>query len=319
MPLVSFVVPCYNYGRYLPDCLDGILNQRGNYDLEVIAVNDGSPDDTIDILHAYNDPRLRVIDRRENKGHVFTVNEGLAAATGRYVVRVDPDDRHHHCFLEKTVPVLEADPDVALAYGNVNLIGPEGQLYQERVDTQHGGRDFRGNELVALLKSNFICAPTVIARRDAWLSAWPVPEHLAFNDWYFSVALARRWPFYYCNDVLADYRVHGANHHTKISRDGSEERSVLYLLDWIYRESESDTALEQAKRRAKSDVYASQYLDFALKYSGHGMRADTRRCLWMALRWKPTNLARPRVLRHLLGSTVPARIDLWMRMLVRRA
>ncbi len=286
-PLVSFVIPCYNYGRYLRDCIDRILALEGGYDIEIIAVNDASPDDTIDILRSYADPRLRIIDRRENKGHVFSVNEGLTASRGKYVVRIDPDDRHHASFLTRTIPVLEAEPRIGLAHGNINIIDSEGRLTQERADTQHGGRDFKGNELIALLKRNFVCAPTVIARREAWMGAWPVPEGLAFNDWYFSIMIARKWDYYYCDHVLADYRVHGSNWHTKVSKDGSEERSVLWLLDRVYAEIEDDPALERAKRDARDEVYAAQYLDFAIKYFGHENNPDARRCFVQAIRLSP--------------------------------
>ena len=305
-PLVSFVVPCYNYGRYLRDCLDRIFAQEGGYEIEVIAVNDASPDDTLDILRSYSDPRLKIIDRRENLGHVFTVNEGMEAARGKYVVRIDPDDRHRTHYLKMLVPVLEANPSIGLAYANVAIMDDAGVINVEHADSVHGGRDFTGNELIALMKKNFICAPTVIARREAWMSAWPVPAGLAFNDWYFNLMLARRWTFHYCDEVLADYRVHGSNHHSKISADGSEERSVIWLLDKLYAETEADAALEAAKRAAMGEVYASQYLDFATKYFGHGMNADSRRCFAEAWRWCPEKFRSGPHLRLWLATFLPS-------------
>lgn len=304
-PLVSFVVPCYNYGRYLRDCLDRVFAQEGGYDIEVIAIDDCSTDDTLAILRSYDDPRLRVLHHELNRGHVHTVNEGLHAATGKYLVRIDPDDRHRLNFLRRTVPILEAHPEVGLVYADVALIDAAGNVTAPCADVDHGGRDFKGNELIPLLKKNFICAPTVLARRDAWMEAWPVPEGLAFNDWYFNIMLARRWEFYYVNEVLADYRVHGSNHHTRISRDGTEERSILWLLERVYGEAERDPRLEEAKQAARADVYASQYLDFAAKYFGHGDNRNSRRCYLQAVRHSPALLADPRVLRHLAGSLVP--------------
>jgi glycosyltransferase involved in cell wall biosynthesis len=303
--LVSFVVPCYNYGRYLRDCLDQILAQEGGYDIEIIAINDRSTDDTLAILQSYTDPRLHVIDHEVNRGHVFTVNEGLSASTGKYVVRVDPDDRHRLNFLRRTVPVLERYPEVGLVYADVALINAAGEITAPCSDVDHGGKDFKGNELIALLKKNFICAPTVVARREAWMEAWPVPDGLAFNDWYFNLMLARKWEFYYVSEVLADYRVHGSNHHTKISSDGSEEQSVIWLLDRVYAEREADATLEQAKREAKSEVYSSQYLDFGSKYFGHADNRKSRRCYTAANRYDPRHAVNPRVLRHLLASFIP--------------
>jgi glycosyltransferase involved in cell wall biosynthesis len=302
---VSFVVPCYNYGRYLRDCLDRIFAQQGAFDIEVIAINDCSTDDTLEILRSYTDARLRVIDHEVNRGHVFTVNEGLAATTGKYVVRVDPDDRHRVNFLSRTVPLLEADPEVGLVYADVALIDAAGQITAEHTDCDHGGRDFKGNELVALLKKNFICAPTVVARREAWMEAWPVPDGLAFNDWYFNVMLARRWEYYYVNEVLAEYRVHGSNHHTRVSKDGSEERSVLWLLEKVYSERERDAALERAKQEAKAEVYASHFLDFANKYFWHADNGNSRRCYIEAIRHQRRLVSNPRVLRYLIASFIP--------------
>ena len=304
-PLVSFVVPCYNYGRFLRECLDGIVRQQGEYSLEIIAVNDGSTDDTREILRSYDDPRLRLIDHAVNRGHISTVNEGLAAATGKYVVRVDPDDRHRPNFLIRTIPILEKYPEVGLVYADVALINERGEVTAECSDSDHGGSDFKGNELIALLKKNFICAPTVVARREAWMAAWPVPDGLAFNDWYFNVMMARNWEFYYVHEVLADYRVHPANHHSKVSRDGTEERSILWILEQIYSAEEADPALERAKREARNEIYAAQFVDFGTKYFGHADNTNSRRCYLNAIRYDRKWLRDPRILRHLAASFIP--------------
>ena len=304
-PLVSFVVPCYNYGRYLPDCLDGIYGQAGGYDLEVIAIDDCSTDNTREILQSYVPRGLRVILHEINRGHIYTVNEGLREARGKYVVRIDPDDRHRADFLATLVPLLEKHPDVGLAYSDVALIDGAGNLNASHCDSVHGGREYLGNELVEILQANFICAPTVIARREAWMQAWPVPEGLAFNDWYFNVMLARKWNFYYSPAVLAEYRVHGSNHHVKISADGTEEKSVLRVLDLVYSGVEDNPELERVKQGARGNIYAAQYMDFGRKYFGAGNRAAARRCLWSALGWNPRRALREKAVRYLLASYLP--------------
>src|SRR6478609_3872924 len=94
LPLVSFVVPCYNYGRFLPDCLASIFAQEGRQDFEVIAIDDASTDDTLEVLRSFADSRMQVISHAKNLGHVATVNEGLSQARGELVARIDPDDRY---------------------------------------------------------------------------------------------------------------------------------------------------------------------------------------------------------------------------------
>jgi glycosyltransferase involved in cell wall biosynthesis len=308
IPLISFVVPCYNYARYLPDCLDGIFSQQGGFDYEVIAVDDGSKDNTLEVLGRHASPRLRVIAHEKNQGHIVTVNRGLREARGKYVVRVDPDDRHRGCFLTETVPILERHPEVGLVFGDVALINERGEITLPNVGSEFGAGDRKGNELTRILRKNYICAPTVIARREAWMEAWPVPDGLAFNDWYFNVMLARRHEYYYRDKVLADYRVHGANHHHTVVVNKTEEPSVMWVLKKVYSEVEADPALESAKRTAKHLVYASHYQDFARKYFSVGHYADSRRCYLRAASFQPTLLLRAEVLRHLFGTFVGKRI-----------
>lgn len=307
-PLVSFVVPCYNYGRFLPECLNGIFRQEGGYDdIEIIAVDDGSKDNTLDVLRSFTDPRLRVIVQEKNQGHIVTVNRGLKEARGRYLVRIDPDDRHRPCFLKETLPKLEAHPEVGLVFGDVAIMDEQGRITQEKVGSDFGDCDRKGNELLRILVKNYICAPTVIARREAWMAAWPVPDGLAFNDWYFNVMLARRHEYYFVNRVLADYRVHSQNHHAKVILNKTEEPSVLWVLDKVYGETEADPALERAKRAARDRVYGSQYLDFAEKYFGARMNDDARRCYWQAVRRQPQFLLRPGVARRFLATLLGRR------------
>src|SRR6266446_438755 len=151
IPQVSFVVPCYNYGRYLPDCLGSIFAQEGGHDFEVIAVDDASTDNTGQVLREFADPRMRVIRHPKNLGHVATVNEGLSEARGAFIARIDPDDRYRPSFLNITLEKFREFPEVGLVYGDAALIDEHGHTNAERCDRVHSGRDFKGNEFLLLL------------------------------------------------------------------------------------------------------------------------------------------------------------------------
>src|SRR5262249_20087025 len=179
---------------------------------------------------------------------------GLSETRGKFVARIDPDDRYKPHFLTAVLPKFDEHPEVGLVYGDVSLIDDQGTVMVERGDTFHQGRDFYGNELIALLERNIICAPSVLARREAWLGVPPVPEWLAFNDWYFTVMMARKWNFYFIHNVLAEYRVHSENHHSKIVRDRTEERSLLSVLDTVFASQEVATELEQSKLRSRRAI-----------------------------------------------------------------
>jgi glycosyltransferase involved in cell wall biosynthesis len=303
-PLVSFVVPCYNYGRFLPDCLGSIFAQEGGYDFEIVAVDDASTDDTLEILDRFREPRLRVIRHERNQGHAQTFTDGLCAARGELVARIDPDDRHRPYFLKRTVPVFAKYPEVGMVYGDASLIGDSGQEYAPKSDRKHGGRDFKGCKLIDLLEENFICAPTIIARRECFVRQLPVPPHLAFHDWFFTVKMARETEFYYVAAVLADYRVHSANLHSRIVLNKTEEPSIFWLLNQVYSSEERTPELQRRKLRAKGRIYGNQYRDSADKYFGAFMNADARRCYWQAIRHCPLNLLSPALMRRFLATLV---------------
>ncbi|MFP3675053.1 glycosyltransferase family A protein, partial [Bacillus sp. SIMBA_031] len=86
------VVPCYNYGRYLPDAVHSALSQDG-VDVEVIIVDDASTDDTAAVAHrlASADARISVVIHEDNQGHISTYNDGLSRAAQRYVTLLSAD------------------------------------------------------------------------------------------------------------------------------------------------------------------------------------------------------------------------------------
>ena len=91
-PLVSVIVPIYNVEKYLPECIDSIRAQTLK-DIEIILIDDGSPDDSGQIIDEYakKDSRIRTV-HRENKGYTATVNEGIALAKGKYIGIIESDD-----------------------------------------------------------------------------------------------------------------------------------------------------------------------------------------------------------------------------------
>lgn len=115
MVKVSVVIPVYNVEQYLERCLDSIINQTLN-DIEIICVNDGSTDKSLEILEKYasNDSRIKILSQ-ENGGHAVATNNGINLATGEYLFLMDSDDILKIDALEKTYNVAkEKDVDFVL-------------------------------------------------------------------------------------------------------------------------------------------------------------------------------------------------------------
>lgn len=114
-PLVSLIIPVYNVEQYLNQCLDSVLNQTYS-NLEIICINDGSPDKSLDILcdYAKRDNRLKIISI-ENKGLSGARNEGIRMCTGDYVMFLDSDDWIDENTIEVAIGrLLEAQVDLVL-------------------------------------------------------------------------------------------------------------------------------------------------------------------------------------------------------------
>lgn len=300
-PLVSFVVPTYNVAPFLGDCLRAIFSQTATNEYEVIVVDDASTDNTPEIVQQFEDARLTYIRHTHNQGHVATFNEGLLRARGKFVARIDSDDRHRPYFLERVLPIFEKHLNVGLVYGVAALMDERGAIQYSRTDARHGGRDFCGDEYLALLEENFIPSPTVIARREAWAQALPIPDDLGFSDWYLTLRVARLYPLYFVNEVLADYRVHTSNMHRAMVRDYREEKTIVRLLAQAF--SEADHAADKAK--LKSKIYATNFARMGDKYFANAMYGDAQRCYWRATRLFPRTLVNVGMLRRFAASYSP--------------
>ncbi|MGA2009966.1 MAG: glycosyltransferase family A protein [Solirubrobacteraceae bacterium] len=118
-PSVTVVIPCYNYGHYLPGALATVLGQPG-VDVDAIVVDDASPDGSADVVRelAAADDRIHAILHEANRGHIATYNEGLEQATGDYVVLLSADDALTPGSLARATALMEAHPSVGLVYGH---------------------------------------------------------------------------------------------------------------------------------------------------------------------------------------------------------
>jgi glycosyltransferase involved in cell wall biosynthesis len=111
-PLVSVVMAVKNGGQLMREAIDSILNQTFT-DFEFIIINDGSADNTLEILSEYKDPRIQVYSQ-ENRGVARSANRGIALAQGKYIARQDHDDISLPTRLEKQVEYLEMHPECGL-------------------------------------------------------------------------------------------------------------------------------------------------------------------------------------------------------------
>jgi len=128
---VDVVIPCYNYGRFLTECVTSTLQDQRGTDIRVLIIDDASEDDSAEIAHklAAADSRVEVVVHRTNRGHIATFNEGLFEwADGDYCVLLSADDKLTAGALGRAVAFMDKHPNVGFVYGHAVPIRP-GRLH----------------------------------------------------------------------------------------------------------------------------------------------------------------------------------------------
>jgi len=191
-PIVSVIIPIYNRAHVLARAIQSVLDQTYQ-DFEIIVVDDGSTDNTEEIVKSFNDPRIRYIRHEENKGAAAARNTGIKAAKGEFIAFQDSDDKWLPEKLEKQMKVFENAPaKVGVVYtgfwrieNNKKIYIPFSWLTQKE-----------GNIHKELLKENFIGTPAALVRKECFEKAGMFDEKLPrLQDWELVIRLSKYYNF----------------------------------------------------------------------------------------------------------------------------
>ncbi len=122
--LVSIVLPIYNSDLFLQKAIESLLNQT-HRNIEIICLNDGSTDTSLQILQSFTDQRIKIIHQPSNKGIVYNLNEGIQLANGEFIARMDADDIALPMRIEKQVEFLIQHPKTFMVATTVQLMNEQ--------------------------------------------------------------------------------------------------------------------------------------------------------------------------------------------------
>ena len=206
MPQISVIIPCFNSGKYLRECLDSVLSQTSQ-DFEVIVVDDGSTDDTPSIIKSYGS-RVRLI-RQDNKGPSSARNAGIKIAQGNYIAFQDADDVWLPRKLELQYRFLQENPPYLWVYSDMSTFNDK-QVLQESWFSDRSTHE--GKVLEKLINSNFIPTITVLIKKQLLLEVGGFDEKLrSCEDKELWLRLSLQYPLGRLNQVLAKRRFHAHN------------------------------------------------------------------------------------------------------------
>lgn len=214
-PLVSFVVPCYNLGHLLRQCILSISNQSYR-NIEIIIMDDCSPDNTPDVAASIGDNRVIHVRNTNNLGHLRNYNKGIELARGKYVWLISADDRLRVPYaVERYVRVMEERTDVGYIFcPGVGLKdGAETGLLK---NYYYGDSDqiFDGREFIVMVleEGGGLLSPSVMVRKCCYqdISAFPLdmPHQ---GDMYLWFLWALEYNVAYLSEPMVNYRSHDLN------------------------------------------------------------------------------------------------------------
>jgi len=205
--LISIVIPCYRQARFLPEAIESALQQTYP-DIEVIVVDDGSPDNTAQVAQSY--PSIRYF-RQSHRGVSAARNTGLVLSKGDYLIFLDADDRLLPASVQMGMDILACNHELAFVFGPVQVIDSSGSRYDQRIPS------IDQTPYAHLLQRNFIYSPgSVLFKRWVFSVVGGFdPSVDAVADYDFYLRVARSLSIAWHHEPVLEYRKHDSN----MSRD----------------------------------------------------------------------------------------------------
>jgi len=205
-PLISVALCTYNGERYLGEQLDSLLAQTYS-NLEIVAVDDGSTDRTVEVLRQYEqrDPRLRVIVNPQNVGFTRNFERAFALCQGVFVAPCDQDDIWSP---DKLRTLARCIGEHSMAYCDSELVDAAGRSVGKSISQIWSLQDL--DDPVAFSFDNCVSGHAMLFRRDLLAQQPQLPVEM-FHDWWLALWATVNGGIVYCPERLVRYRQHGQN------------------------------------------------------------------------------------------------------------
>jgi glycosyltransferase involved in cell wall biosynthesis len=280
MPLVSVVIPVFNGEKTIRETIESVLNQTLT-DFELVVINDGSQDGTLDIVERIPDSRIQVFSY-PNAGQSTSRNRGIEIAKGDYISFIDADDLWTPDKLEAQLQALQANPKAGVAYSWTDWIDESSQLLGKGSYNTEQGAVF-----TKLLLNDFVAnGSNVLIRRQALTEVGGFdPSVTPAEDWDLWLRLAARYEFVAVRSPQILYRISPNSASFNVWK---MEASSLQVIDKAF--AVAPESLQYLKQQCLGNRY--KYLTFkAIEgYPERSKGIAAIRFLWNAIKNDPSLL-----------------------------
>ncbi len=225
-------MPAYNAAEHIREAINSILEQTFT-DFEFLIIDDGSTDDTANIIKKFNDSRIKLIQNEGNKGLIYSLNYGLDIAQGKYIARMDADDIALNVRFEKQVDFLENNPDISILGTAFVFLGTPYEIHYP-----HYNDEIR----IKLLDDGAFAHPTVMMLREV-INLNNIrynADYKYIEDYQFWIEAAiKNVKMANLDEILLKYRQHPqqVSHQRNREQERSKQRIKLEYLSHYFGES----------------------------------------------------------------------------------
>ncbi|PMH45951.1 hypothetical protein BCU68_09150 [Vibrio sp. 10N.286.49.B3] len=206
---VSIIVAAYNASKYIVETILSVMGQ--SYDnWELIIINDGSTDNTAEIVSQYTNDKRIILVTQKNTGAVIARNNGFLVSSGEYIIILDADDTLLSDKVELQVNILDSADDVGVVYGDtwhcdefLNKVSLESEKFP--------GQQASGNVFEKIINGNLFAVHAAMFRRSLIdRSNIHIVDEYQIADWELWVRLSEKTNFLYLNSPVCLYRLHAS-------------------------------------------------------------------------------------------------------------
>lgn len=280
MPIISVIVPVFNGEKTIKETIESVLNQTFT-DFELIVIDDGSQDRTLEVVHRIQDSRIKVFSYL-NAGQSTSRNRGITIAKGEYISFIDADDLWTPDKLESQLKALQANPEAAVAYSWTNWIDESSQLLGKGSHNTE-----QGDVFAKLLLNDFVAnGSNSLIRRQALTEVGGFdPSVTPAEDWDLWLRLAVHYQFVAVPVPQVLYRISPNSASFNVWK---MEASSLRVIEKAY--AVAPQSLQYLKRQSLGNRY--KYLTFkAIEgYPERKKGLAAIRFFWNAIRNDPSLL-----------------------------
>ncbi len=239
--LVSIVVASYNHAEYLPQRMESLIAQTYPH-IEIIVIDDCSPDDSLRVLRCYeDDPRVRLIVREQNGGWVAVSNQGIELSRGEFVIFANCDDACKPQLIERLVSAMRSGDNVGIAFCRSWLVDKDNRILsddlrsQQRVFQQRCAVDalIPGAEMGKYLLHSCVIPnlSAALIRHECFYRVGVLsPDYRACSDWDLFFRVAEHFDFAYVSQPLNLFRQHETTIRSVMKERATYEEYFRVLL-----------------------------------------------------------------------------------------